>query len=178
MCKPCVWPRCGDGFQCSQPTQQTRQPPPAPTAPPVAPQPRGQQQQAREPSPAEIISRARKHGVDDLYGAIGWRPGSQPEAVKKRARQLTRAVHPDKCNLEGAEEATKIIIMATEVLSDPRRAREHERARVSKRAREQEPEVNAAQWARQQQRSGPSRDKPGQSKQQRQRERQRQNKRQ
>ena len=91
---------------------------------------------------------------------------------------FARAVHPDKCNLEGAEEATKIIIMAAEVLGDPRRAREHERARVSKRAREQEPEVKAAQWARQQQRSGPSRDKPGQSKQQRRRERQGQNKRQ
>ena len=88
------------------------------------------------------------------------------------------AVHPDKCNLEGAEEATKIIIMAAEVLSDPLKAREHERARVAKRAREQEPEVRAAQRARQQQQSGPSRDKPGQSKQQRQRERQRQNKRQ
>ena len=162
----------------TQPTQPTRQPPSAPTAPPVTPQPRGQQQQAREPSPAEIISRARKHGIDDLFGAIGWRHGAPPEAVRKRVRQLTRAVHPDKCNLEGAEEATKIIVTAAEVLSDPLKAREHERARVAKRVREQEPEVRAAQRARQQQQSEPSRDKPGQSKQQRKRERQRQNKRQ
>ena len=169
---PVVAPKQPTSQPSTQPTQQTRQPSSAPTAPPVA------AAAAREPSPAEIISRARKHGFDDLYGAIGWRPGAPPEAAQKRARQLTRAVHPDKCNLEGAEEATKIIMQAAEVLGDPLKAREHERARVAKRAREQEPEVRAAQRARQQQQSGPSRDKPGQSKQQRRRERQGQNKRQ
>eukprot|EP00656_Telonema_subtile_P027610 TRINITY_DN29739_c0_g1_i1.p1 TRINITY_DN29739_c0_g1~~TRINITY_DN29739_c0_g1_i1.p1 ORF type:complete len:372 (+),score=84.89 TRINITY_DN29739_c0_g1_i1:81-1196(+) len=46
-------------------------------------------------------------------------PDTAPEEVEKQYRQLARRLHPDKCSLEGAEEAFKSINLAQSTLLDP-----------------------------------------------------------
>ena len=63
----------------------------------------------------ELISRIMSS--EDYYEILGVERDASPQAIKKRYRDLARAIHPDKCSLDSCEEAFKKVGAAYKCLS-------------------------------------------------------------
>ncbi|KAJ3294520.1 hypothetical protein HDU79_010827 [Rhizoclosmatium sp. JEL0117] len=71
---------------------------------------------------ATEIQRIREvKGKGDLYGVLklAAQPPPSESEIKKAYRKLALLLHPDKCSIDGADEAFKAINHASSVLSDP-----------------------------------------------------------
>ncbi|KAI9331211.1 DnaJ domain-containing protein [Obelidium mucronatum] len=71
-------------------------------------------------TPTEEIQRIRA-SKKDLYKVLGLSSSPVPSEsdIKKAYRKLALLLHPDKCSVDGADEAFKIVSHANSVLSDP-----------------------------------------------------------
>lgn len=52
-----------------------------------------------------------------ILQVLDLQPGADAKSIKAAVRRLVRRLHPDKCNLPGAEEAFKAILKAAEHVS-------------------------------------------------------------
>ncbi|CAE7240534.1 dnaJ [Symbiodinium natans] len=86
---------------------------------------------------ASEIVRILKFQTVDHFAVLGIDKSASEVDAKQAYRRLARLIHPDKCQLEGAEEAFKRILDAYTVLSDPDDRRKPPGKPVSKEERKQ-----------------------------------------
>ena len=86
----------------------------------------------------QAIDAAASHGMADLRAAIGVSRGASSEEVRKRAKELFRLVHPDKCNLPGAAEAFDVVRTAERVLTDEMEWRKYQAEMARRREMDRE----------------------------------------
>ena len=112
--------------------QRPRQPTPRPTTQPPTRAP-----PSPAPAPKSVIDTAILHGMDDLHRAVGLTRNASAADIKKKTRQLSLLVHPDKCDLPNAAEAFNVVSTAARVLPDSTALREHLLERREKRESDQ-----------------------------------------
>ena len=73
----------------------------------------------------EIIARIK--GASDLYDILDIEKDVDESGLTKAYRKLAMKLHPDKCQLEGAEEAFKKVSGAYSQLKDPQQRAHYDR---------------------------------------------------
>ena len=120
--------------------------PRARAGPPSAPPP-PQPQPPTIATAQQAIDAAASHGMADLCAAIGVSRGASSVEVRKRAKELFKLVHPDKCSLPGAAEAFDVVRAAERVLTDETEWRKHEAEMARRREMDREVQEQASRAA-------------------------------
>ena len=120
--------------------------PRARAGPPSAPPP-PQPQPPTIATAQQAIDAAASHGMADLCAAIGVPRGASSEEARKRAKEIFKLVHPDKCSLPGAAEAFDVVRTAERVLTDETEWRKHQAEMARRRKMDREVREHASRAA-------------------------------
>lgn len=80
-----------------------------------------------KPAQLEIVKKVRRHQVTQYYEILELKRDCDESQIKSAYRKLALALHPDKNNAPGADEAFKMVSKAFQVLSDPEKRSAYDR---------------------------------------------------
>ncbi|KAA1066604.1 hypothetical protein PGT21_034342 [Puccinia graminis f. sp. tritici] len=72
-----------------------------------------------KPAQLELVKKVRRHKITQYYEILQLKREADESQIKSAYRKLALALHPDKNNAPGADEAFKMVSKAFQVLSDP-----------------------------------------------------------
>ncbi|POW02792.1 hypothetical protein PSTT_11537 [Puccinia striiformis] len=72
-----------------------------------------------KPAQLDLVKKVRRHKTTQYYEILELKRESDESQIKSAYRKLALALHPDKNNAPGADEAFKMVSKAFQVLSDP-----------------------------------------------------------
>jgi hypothetical protein len=91
-----------------------------------SPKPPPEQPASDDGPGSEHVRRVLCLAPNDYYGILGLARSADGEALKKAYRHLALHLHPDKCHVQGADEAFKRVGAAFAVLRDKRKRAEYD----------------------------------------------------